>query len=214
MSTIADNNKNILGYNSNDNQYNSDQVTANRDGSVIERQEFLMEELDGVETKDDEVDDKIGDPDTLWDSPDKTVLSYANSAYQHIHMPGYVYPADGSVIEVTTDNASGTFGDYVEVVPEATIEEPFDTHWITVTNISANGVYVVELHIADNTNLQTSQQYLTAFSVARLDNFTRSSQVSVQMPPVPANSRISARALNDQTGDHSISFNMHYHEYE
>ncbi len=221
MSVIADNNKNILGYNNNDNQFNSDQVVSNRDGSVIERQEYVMDEIDGVETKVDGVEtkvdtanDKLGTPDELWMPGQQTVLSYANSAYQHIHMPGYVHPPDGSVIEVTTGNAAGAFGDFIEVVAGSEIEAPFDTHWVTVTNIGNSGVYIVELHIVDNTALQTEVTYLTAFSVARLDDFTRSSQVSVQMPPVPANSRIGARALNDQTGNHTISFNMHYHEYD
>ncbi len=160
------------------------------------------------------INDKTGSPDVLWGKSNKTVLAYANATYQHIHMPGYVYPYDGSLITPTTANAAGDFGDFVEAVPEGVIEAPFDTHWITVTDISNTGVYVCELHIVDDTDLQDDKLYLTSFSVARGTNFDRSAQVSVQMPPVPAGARVGARVLNNQTGTHSISFNIHYHEYE
>ena len=196
----ADNKQNILGYDSADNQYSSTLVTSNADGSMIERQEYIQ--------------DKIGDRTDIWGVNDiYSVLSYANAAYQHIHMPGYVWPADGTVITATTDATAGTFGAFAEVVPVDGIEAPFDTHWVTITNISDNGVYVCELHVVDDTDLQDSIKYLTAFSVARQDNFTRSSQVSVQMPPVPPGARVAARVLNNQAGAHSISFNIHYHEY-
>ncbi len=158
--------------------------------------------------------DRIGNENQLWASGSKTLLAYSNAAYQHIHMPGYVWPDDCSVVTVTTDATANTFGSFVELVGTGDITAPYDCHWATVTAISANGVYIVEFHIVSDADLQVSEQYLTAFSVARLDNFTRSWQVNVQMPAISGGKRVGARAKKAGAGAETVSFNIHYHEYD
>ena len=157
---------------------------------------------------------RLGAPDDLWGAPNKTVLAYANAAYQHIHMPGYVYPRDGTNVDVVTSATASTYGDFVELVPADAIGAPFDTHWVNVAEISHNGTYVIQLHIVSNTAPMTSVRYLTEFSVTRLDNFTKSSQVYVQMPAIPGGSRIGVRALKGSATAGTVSLNIHYHEYE
>jgi hypothetical protein len=46
-----DNNKNILGYNSADNQFSSALVAQNADGSIIERIEYIMQNMNGTGVK-------------------------------------------------------------------------------------------------------------------------------------------------------------------
>ncbi len=157
---------------------------------------------------------RLGDPDDLWGFPNKSLLAYANAAYQHIHMPGYVYPRNGTNVDVITSATASTFGDFAELVPADAIPAPFDTHWVNVANISHNGTYVIQLHIVENASLQTIVRYLTEFSVTRLDNFTKSSQVYVQMPAIPGGSRIGVRALKGTGTAGTVSLNIHYHEYE
>ena len=183
--------------------------------STIERVETVTDNLPnaGALTSISSETDKIGDPTTLWGSTTKTVLSYANAAYQHIHMPGYIWPRTGAVIPVVTAAGAGDYGDFVEVVGTGGIAAAFDCHWVTITNITANGVYIVQFHIVSDADLQVSEHYLTEFSFARLDAFTRSSQIYVQMPPIGEGKRIGARALCSEAGPNTVSFNMHYHEY-
>ena len=156
----------------------------------------------------------IGDADDLWGAPDKTLLAYSNAAFQHIHMPGYVWPNDCTVVTATTSATANTFGDFVELVPVDGIIAPFDCHWVTVTAMSDTETYIVEFHVVDDTDLQTSVKYLTAFTATRLDNFTRSWQIDVQMPAIGGGHRIGTRAKKSGAGAGTIAFNIHYHEYE
>ncbi len=158
--------------------------------------------------------DKVGEDDQRWGGSEKTLLGYANAAYQHIHMPGYIWPYDCSVVNAVTSATANTFGDFVELVPAGGIVAPYDCHWVTVTNISAEGVYLVEFYVVSDDDLQAPEIYLTAFSVSRVSNFDRSAQVNVQMPAIGGGLRIGARAKKSGAGAGTVSFNIHYHEYE
>ena len=160
-----------------------------------------------------EASDKLGVATDLWGVPDKTVLAYANAAYQHIHMPGYIWPNDCTLVSCLTSATENTFGDFVQLVPKNGIVAPYDCHWVTVSDITANGVYIVEFHLVSDDPMVT-QGYLTAFSAARVSAFSRSTQVSVQMPAIAGGRRVAAKAKKSGAGEGTIRFNIHYHEYE
>ncbi len=158
--------------------------------------------------------DRIGSPTQIWKPGTKTALSYANAAYQHIHMPGYVWPNNCTVATATTSATANTFGDFVQLVGAGDIVAPYDCHWVTITAMSATETYIVEFHVVSDTDLQVSERYLTAFTATRVDNFTRAWQVNVQMPAIAGGKRVGARAKKAGAGAGTISFNIHYHEYE
>ena len=161
------------------------------------------------------VNRKIGEETQRWGADSKyTLLSYSNAAYQHIHMPGKVWPTDGTVVTVVSSATEKTFGDFVELIGAGDITAAFDIHWATVTDIDATGAYVVELQIVDDEALQTPITYLTSFPVSRGSNFDRSTQVLVQMPPAPSGSRVGARVSKGTAGAGEVSFIVQYHEYE
>jgi len=206
----SDNNQNILGYNSTDNRYVSDLVTANADGSIIERIEDIKDKVDDIAG----IDTKIGENTQFWANSTKTVLGYSNSTYKHIHNPSYVYPNDCSLVAALTSATANTFGNFAELIPANGITVSFDIHWLNIQDVSANGTYILELHEVSNDDLQVSEKYLGSLSVSRQDNFTRSTQIYMQIPVVAANKRIGVRAKKSGAGAGTISFNVMYHDYE
>lgn len=159
-----------------------------------------------------QINDKLGINTDLWKEPTKSVLSYCNATYKHIHNPGYCLPADGTVTTVTSSATAGVFGDFVDVVGANVIEVAFDIHWLTITDTSANGVYVIELHRLDGAG--ASVELLCQVPTSRTDNFTRVGEAFTQIPVQPPNSRIGARVLKSTSGAGSVSFIAHYHDYE
>ena len=157
--------------------------------------------------------EKLGDNDAFWSIGSKSVLSYANSAYKHIHNPSYVYPSDCTLVNAVTSADANTFGNFAGLVPASGITVSFDIHWANIQNISANGTYIVEFHEVSNADLQVSETFLGSFSVSRQDNFTRSFQVYTQIPVVAANKRVGVRAKKSGAGAGTISLNISYHDY-
>ena len=157
------------------------------------------------------VNQKIGSITDIY-SVNESLFGFQNAFYKHIHNPGFVYPADGTNINVVTSATEKTFGSFVELVPANTITVAFDTHWANIAEISANGTYVVEFWLVDEELAPV--KYLTAFSITRGDNFTKLGEAFIQVPVIHANSRIAARALKGTAGAGTISLNIHYHTYE
>ena len=158
--------------------------------------------------------DKVGTDEQLWGGPYKTILGYANAHYQHIHMPGYIWPNDCSTCDVATSATANTFGSFVELVGAGDIEAPYDCHWINIEQITVSGVYIVEFHVVSDTDLQESERFLTAWSISRESNFDRSAQIMVQMPAIAGGKRVGARAKKSGAESGTVRFNIHYHEYE
>ena len=157
--------------------------------------------------------ERVGLSRDSW-MPDKTVLGYSNYAYQHIHQPSYIVPDNCSLISATTSATENTFGDFVQAVGADAFEHAFDFHWASVENITENGVYIIEIHIVDDGDLQESVEYLGALTVSRRDNFTRGYQVYTQVPVIPAKSRVAVRAKKSGAGAGVVTFNFTYHNYE
>ena len=157
------------------------------------------------------IDSKLGTATDIWNGS-KTLLGYNNVTYKHIHNTGRVYPSDGTVKTATSSATVSTFGAMIEVVPANAIDVAFDTHWLSITDISAIGVYILELHIVDESLVST--KLLTQVAITRSDNFSKVGETFCQMNVMPPNSRIGARILKGTGGAGSISFVIHYHDYE
>jgi hypothetical protein len=155
----------------------------------------------------------IGNNTDLWGNGSNNILGYSNAAYKHIHNPSYVYPSDCSLKTGTTSATADTFGDFVELVPANDITVAFDIHWANITDISADGTFLVELHEVSNDDLQVSEKYLGAFSVTRTGAFTRSFAKYTQISVVGANKRVGFRVKKSNAGAASVSFNVEYHDY-
>lgn len=152
----------------------------------------------------------IGSSTDIW-SIHKTLLGYNNVTYKHIHNSGRVYPADGTNITVTSSAIGSTYGTMVEVVPANTIPVTFDCHFANIVDISVNGTYVIQFWIVDEA--LTPITFLCEFSVSRTDNFSKSGEAIVQLPPIAGNSRVGARVLKGTDIEGSVTFNIHYHDY-
>ena len=154
---------------------------------------------------------KLGDSTQLWGGSTKTVLGYNNAIYKHIHNPSYILPNDCTTIDVTSSATANTFGDFVEIVSET--DRAIDFHWANIVEVTELGVYIIELHEVDATDLQVSEKYLGSISVSRLDIFTKASQVSVQVPVMPTGKRIACRVKRGTAGAGTVKFNLTYHDY-
>ncbi len=143
---------------------------------------------------------------------DRTLLGYASDTYKHIHNPGLLTPANGSVITVTTDGTAQTFGSFVDVIEANQLNRAFDIHWLSITDIQSNGVYVVELHRLDGDGLSVA--LLSQVAVSRADNFSRVGEVYTQIPVQHANARVGVRALKNGSGASFVKFVAHYHDYQ
>jgi hypothetical protein len=173
-----------------------------------------FEAVDVSEIKEDTTDikGKIGENTQLWGNASKTLLGYSNAAYKHIHNPGHIYPADGTTITVTTSATEKTFGNFVDLIPKNTINKAFDIHWISITNINVNGVYVLELHKLDDDG--NSEGLLSQVPCVRADNFSKVGEVICQIPVQAPNTRVGIRALKGTDGTGNVSIISHYHNYE
>ena len=159
----------------------------------------------------DMVNDKIGVSADLW-TVTPTVMGFNNASYKHVHNHGYCIPSDGAVRRVTSSATANTFGAFIDVVPAGAIDRAFDIHWISITDVEDNGVYIVELHRLDGDG--ASEALLCQVPVSRNTNFVRGGEVFTQIPVQHAGARIGARMLRSIAGAKYIEFIAHYHDYQ
>ncbi len=153
----------------------------------------------------------IGRTNDSW-TQDKTLLGYSNQSYKHVHNPGYITPDDGTVIRVSSGAGAGDWGAFVDVVAENEIDRFFDIHWLSITDIEVNGVYIIELHRLDGAGASVAQ--LCQLPVTRNNNFARGGEVLIQIPVQPSNARIGARMRKTTADAKYIEFIAHYHDYQ
>ncbi len=154
----------------------------------------------------------IGDADELWGVPDKTLLAYSNATYKHIHNPSRIIPDDCTTIDVVTAAGANAFGNFVEIIAATTT--PIDFHWANIVEVGAVGVYIIEFAIIDGAAPPAEVTYLGVISVSRLDNFTKASQMTVQIPVIPSGVRVGARVKSLGGGGATVRFSLIYHDYD
>lgn len=150
---------------------------------------------------------RIGNSSDYW-SAYKTVLGYANNAYQHAHSRAMCYPTLSEGIQVNSGSTSWSLGDYTEIIPSGAILNAFDVHWINFETASASGIYEIHLFAGE-----PGQESLVAQTrTVRDNNQYGISSVPVQMPIQPPNTRISVR-IASSSGNRNVTLSVYYHMY-
>jgi len=129
-------------------------------------------------------------------------------AYYHVHSPAKVYPNLANPVNVVAGVGAWTFGAYTEIVPENGITEAFDIHWVHTSEISAVDNYQLELYSGTVGN----EVLIGSIAFSRDSNQVQTASQPIQIPPQPANTRITAR-LASGTGSDNVDIKFYYHEY-
>lgn len=133
---------------------------------------------------------------------------------KHHHPTGgtKVYPTDVSAPKVLTSGAgSNVYGAWVEVIPANTIDKKFDPHIIYVVSVeNASATYMIDIGIG----AQGAEAVAGTIVAAKRDANKDVAEFIIALPRINANSRIAARAKDDQVAENDISIFIGYHQYD
>lgn len=151
--------------------------------------------------------DIVGVPFT----PDsETILAYLQTAYYHVHGEPFVYPQYVDPILLTSAAASWAItGDKIEIIPADTIDVDFDLHWASISEISADLYGIIDFFLG----AVSEEVWIGAVDVSRTATFTRETPVPMQVPQLPANSRISARFSENTASPRTVRIKFYGHLY-
>lgn len=138
-----------------------------------------------------------------------SLYSMTHILNEHAHKEQRVYPRLANPITLT--KASGVWADFptpTEIVPASTITEDFDVHFVTISNISANGAYDLELYMGD----ALSEVFIGGATFVRTTNKDQAS-LEEQTIIVPANARISAAISSSNAAEDTADIKIEYHHY-
>ena len=127
---------------------------------------------------------------------------------EHIHSVSKVYPTLDDGVEVAGAAGAWTLGDFVQIVPVNTIASPFDIHWISIENCSAEDVYELALYAATT---EIGRVRFSASITVGLHPILP--PIKFQCAIIPANTQIQAKAANAGGGAESVTISIHYHTY-
>lgn len=129
---------------------------------------------------------------------------------EHIHSKSKVYPTltDGVTL---TAGAAWVLGVFAEIVPLNTITLDFDIHYVSIEDISANGVYELVLY-SDADGIGGDEVEIGRVRFTR--NAIQSATLNVPMttPIVSANSQIKAKLAGSNAGQTAV-ISIFYHTY-
>ena len=135
-----------------------------------------------------------------------SIMALAETLEEHAHKEAKVWPtmADGIVVTAAATDWTG-LGNYAEIAAANDITSDFDIHYISVEDISANGVYELVLYAA------TTEIGRVRF----VQNAVQDSTVNVpfQTPIVAANTQIQAKVASDNAAADTVTISLGYHTY-
>ena len=157
------------------------------------------------DTGNDFISDVIGNRN---DAPTTDSLAgRIHSIEEHNHSAARVYPSLAGGVNIIDGGAAWTYGAYVQVVPAATIQDPFDIHWLIFESISANDIYQIEVvYGAGDTYAGEKKFVRTAVQ-------EQTGDVPFMTVIIPANSRIRAR-IASAGGGNNVDLSIAYHLYD
>ena len=128
----------------------------------------------------------------------------------HAHGKSEVYPtmADGVVVTATA-NVWTDLGAFAVIAPTNAITVDFDIHFVSVENISANGVYEIVLYAgADAAEVEIGRKRFS-------QNAVQDSIVNVpfQTPMIAANTQIKAKLASDNAVANTVTISLSTHPY-
>ena len=145
-----------------------------------------------------------------------SLLAYAVTGYYHIHGESFLYPKYSDDITLTSGaGAYNTFGAITEIIPKDTLKNQagnlraFDIHWCNVSNISAEGKYIIDFYAGDS----GSEVLINSTGPVRGSAFSQELPRRIQIPQQPAGTRISAKltSSNAEANTVQISFEGHFY---
>ena len=143
------------------------------------------------------------------DHNDQTVYGKVHTLEEHAHKEQMVYPMLANPITLT--KAAGAWAAFpapTEIVPVNTITDDFDIHFVTISNISANGSYDLELYMG----AALAEVFIGAVTFVRTANKDQAA-LKEQTVIVPANSRISAALSSSNAAQDTADIKIEYHKY-
>jgi len=171
--------------------------------------------IDNIENCVDDSGDKIGNFDDLVHVPFNiedlnTLFAYLITGYYHVHGASFLYPDKVDPVLLTSSAASWSeTGDIIEIIPAGAIAKPFDLHWASIWAISENLYGVVDIFAGP----AEAPVKIGAVDVGRTANFSRESNLPVQVPQQPAGTRISCRFSDSTTSARTCRVKFYGHVY-
>jgi len=151
--------------------------------------------------------DAIGNKEDTYAS--NSLHSKTDLLVKHLHNKAEVYPNNCIPITLTTSATPNTHGTIVEIVPASTINDVFDIHWVTLSDISANGNYELRLY----TGASGSEVELTNKSFFRNSNFIQEGNLSAMSDSILPGTRISASIKGSNAAANTCAIRLEYHTY-
>ena len=140
-----------------------------------------------------------------------SIISGINRLEDHIHGIAKVIPsmADGVLVAAPNTDWTG-LGDFVVVAATNAISSLFDIHYVSVEDISANGVYELVLYQGANAS------EVECARVRFVQNAVQDATVNVPImtPLIAANTQIKAKLASDNAVADTVRFSLGYHTYE
>jgi hypothetical protein len=75
-----------------------------------------------------------------------SIFAEVHTLGDHFHKPVKVYPTLADGITVTGAAGAWTLGSIVEIIPAATVGDPFDVHFVNIESASATDTYEIVLY--------------------------------------------------------------------
>jgi hypothetical protein len=160
-----------------------------------------------VDNKVGALDGSVGVPYTAGEN---SILDFLITGYYHTHGAAFVYPKYSAPIELTSAAAVwGLTGNIVEVIPENAITKPFDLHWITISDISANAYMIIDIYAG----LAGAEVLISSVDSYKQTNFIAEGARVIQIPQQPANTRISCRLADSSANQITCNVKFNGHVY-
>lgn len=126
---------------------------------------------------------------------------------EHIHSIQQVSPSGAAGIAVASAGGAWTLGSFSnDIIAANQVNLPFDIHWVTLANSSTNADYELVLYYG------AADTECARLVFTRTNPTLSSSQLRVQTPIIPANSRLRAK-LMDSAGGSSCTVKVIFHTY-
>jgi len=139
-----------------------------------------------------------------------TVMAYLKTGYYHVHGASFLHPDKADPVLLTSSAAAWSeTGNITEVIPANAITKDFDLHWCSIWDISDPLYGVVDIFAGP----ADAPVKIGAVDVGRTANFSRESNLPVQVPQQPANTRISCRFSDSTTSPRTVRVKFYGHVY-
>lgn len=154
------------------------------------------------------INQKLGNSTDNWPTH-RTVLGYTNVVYQHIHNRAYCYPSLADGVLLSTGNGSWVLGNIIEIVPQNTIQDRYDIHFLVSEGASSSDIYEIVLYSGNI----GSEVEIARVRTSKETNNSGTSNIPIQIAPLNSNTRLSARIASQSSGIDTMTVSIFYHIY-